>query len=64
MAIKKNDKSYQLSREGKVIIFQFHIGHNKSSYLFNRLKIGPNNKCTCGTIKMTEEQVLQECPMY
>lgn len=53
----------QLDREEQAILSRLRVGHIRlKHHLFNRLKMGPNNTCTCGTGKVTGERTLQEWP--
>ena len=60
----KNDPYYLLNRPDQVIIFRLRTGHNRlKHHLFNKLKIGDTDKCSCNSALETTEHILQSCPL-
>ena len=57
------DSIYLLDRKSQVTIFRLRTGHNKlKHHLFNKLNIGQNDQCECGS-PQTAEHVLQDCTL-
>ena len=57
-----NDSWNRLDRQDQVIIFRLRTGHCRlKGHLYNKMQIGDNATCPCGTSDMSVEHVLQEC---
>lgn len=62
---EKDDTYHQLNRREQVAIFRLRTGHNRLKYhLFNKLKIGETDDCSCGAGKMMAKHLLQDCLTY
>jgi ribonuclease HI len=61
----RTDAYYQLTRWEQVTLFRLRTGHNRlNHHLYQKLRIGQTEQCSCGTDSQTTEHVLQFCPLF